>query len=83
MLRGAGGEAFASGADISEFEQQRADASQKQTCDEIAARGHAGLAALSKPLIAMIESRRWRAWSDSPGGAARVAICRAWRCRCR
>ena len=55
VMKGAGGKAFVSGADISEFEQHRADAQQKQTYDAIAARGHAGLAALSKPLIAMIE----------------------------
>ena len=55
VMRGAGGKAFVSGADISEFEQHRADASQKQAYDDIAARGHAGLAALGKPLIAMIE----------------------------
>lgn len=55
VMRGAGGAAFVSGADISEFEQHRADASQKQAYDRIAARGHAGLAGLSKPLIAMIE----------------------------
>lgn len=55
VLRGAGGEAFVSGADISEFEKHRADATQKKSYDEIAARGHAGLATLSKPLIAMIE----------------------------
>ncbi len=55
VLRGAGGNAFVSGADISEFDQHRADATQKKGYDEIAARGHAGLAALSKPIIAMIE----------------------------
>lgn len=55
VLRGAGGRAFVSGADISEFEAHRADATQKKTYDEIAARGHAGLAGLAKPLIAMIE----------------------------
>jgi enoyl-CoA hydratase len=55
VLRGAGGKAFVSGADISEFEQHRADAAQKTTYDEIAARGHAGLAALSKPVVAMIQ----------------------------
>jgi len=55
VMRGAGGKAFASGADISEFEQHRSDAVQKASYDEIAARGHAGLAALSKPLVAMIE----------------------------
>jgi len=55
VMRGAGGEAFVSGADISEFEQHRADATQKRAYDEIAARGQAGLAKLGKPLIAMIE----------------------------
>lgn len=55
VMRGAGGKAFVSGADISEFEQHRADAAQKKAYDEIAARGHAGLANLTKPLIAMIE----------------------------
>lgn len=55
VLRGAGGKAFVSGADISEFESHRADAAQKKTYDEIAARGHAGLARLAKPLVAMIE----------------------------
>lgn len=55
VMRGAGGEAFVSGADISEFEQHRADARQKQAYDQIAARGTAGLAQLSKPLMAMIE----------------------------
>lgn len=55
VMRGAGGKAFVSGADISEFEQHRADAAQKRSYDEVAARGHAGLAALSKPLVAMIE----------------------------
>lgn len=55
VMRGAGGDAFVSGADISEFEQRRADATQKQAYDQIAARGMSGLAALSKPLIAMIE----------------------------
>lgn len=55
VLRGAGGKAFVSGADISEFEAHRANATQKKTYDEVAARGHAGLARLAKPLIAMIE----------------------------
>ncbi|MBS79780.1 enoyl-CoA hydratase [Variovorax sp. Varisp41] len=55
VMKGAGGKAFVSGADISEFEQHRADAAQKKSYDEVAARGHAGLAALSKPLVAMIQ----------------------------
>jgi enoyl-CoA hydratase len=55
VMKGAGGKAFVSGADISEFEQHRADSEQKKSYDAISARGHAGLVALSKPLIAMIE----------------------------
>jgi enoyl-CoA hydratase/carnithine racemase len=55
VMRGAGGQAFVSGADISEFEAHRANASQKRSYDEVAARGHAGLANLDKPLIALIE----------------------------
>lgn len=55
VMRGAGGQAFVSGADISEFEAHRADASQQKSYDEFAARGHAGLANLGKPLIALIE----------------------------
>jgi len=55
VLRGAGGRAFVSGADISEFEAHRADAAQKQRYDEIAARGHRALAALATPVIAMIQ----------------------------
>lgn len=55
VMRGAGGRSFAAGADISEFEQFRADAEQKAAYGKVAARGQGGLARLSKPLIAMIE----------------------------
>ena len=55
VLRGAGGRSFAAGADISEFEQHRANAEQKKRYGELAAGGHRGLARLSKPLIAMIQ----------------------------
>ncbi|RZI77553.1 MAG: enoyl-CoA hydratase [Variovorax sp.] len=55
VMRGAGGRAFVSGADISEFEQHRADAQQKEAYAAIASRGHLGLATLTKPLIALIE----------------------------
>ncbi|MDM0034478.1 enoyl-CoA hydratase [Variovorax sp. J22P271] len=55
VMRGAGGKSFAAGADISEFEQHRANAEQKKSYGEIAARAHAGLSRLGKPLIAMIE----------------------------
>jgi enoyl-CoA hydratase/carnithine racemase len=55
VMHGVGGRSFAAGADISEFEHQRANAEQKQLYGEIAARGHNGLAQLSKPLVAMIQ----------------------------
>jgi enoyl-CoA hydratase len=55
VLRGAGGRSFAAGADISEFEQQRANAEQRKRYGEIAARGRAGLSGLTKPLVAMIQ----------------------------
>ncbi|CAN5366638.1 enoyl-CoA hydratase [soil metagenome] len=55
VMRGAGGKAFVSGADISEFDEHRANAQQKQRYGEIAARAHHGLARFSKPLIAMID----------------------------
>jgi enoyl-CoA hydratase/carnithine racemase len=55
VMRGAGGKSFVSGADISEFDQHRANAEQKKRYGEIAARAHAGLGTLTKPLIAMIE----------------------------
>ena len=55
VLQGAGGKAFASGADISEFDQQRANAEQRKRYSEIAERGRLGLARLHKPLIAKIQ----------------------------
>jgi enoyl-CoA hydratase len=55
VMHGVGGRSFAAGADISEFEQQRANAEQKQRYGEIAARGQNGLAQLSKPLVAMVQ----------------------------
>jgi enoyl-CoA hydratase len=55
VMRGAGGKSFAAGADISEFEQHRANAAQKDNYARIASGGQKGLANLSKPLIAMID----------------------------
>ena len=54
VMFGAGGRAFASGADISEFDAQRANAEQRRRYGEIAARGNRWLAEFDKPLIAMI-----------------------------
>ena len=55
VMHGVGGQSFAAGADISEFEKERANAAQKQRYGEISARGQDGLATLGKPLIAMIQ----------------------------
>jgi enoyl-CoA hydratase len=54
VMRGAGARAFAAGADISEFDAQRANAEQRRRYGEISARGARALAQLDKPLLAMI-----------------------------
>ena len=55
VMRGAGGQAFASGADISEFDRHRASADQQKAYSALAARGNRWLRQLDKPLIAMIQ----------------------------
>ncbi len=55
VMRGAGGKAFVSGADISEFDSKRASAQQREEYDAISGRAHRWLAAFEKPLIALIE----------------------------
>lgn len=55
VMHGAGGKSFAAGADISEFDQHRANAEQKKSYNAIASRAHLGISRLSKPLVAMIE----------------------------
>lgn len=55
VVHGAGGKAFASGADISEFEKSRANAEQQKHYGEISSRGRSALQELTKPLVAMIE----------------------------
>jgi enoyl-CoA hydratase len=54
VLRGAGDKSFVAGADISEFEQHRANAEQRYEYAKISQRGHQSLRNFSKPLIAMI-----------------------------
>lgn len=54
IMKGAGGKAFASGADISEFDQHRANAEQRRQYGEISGRGNRWLGQLDKPFIAMI-----------------------------
>ena len=55
VLKGAGGQAFVSGADISEFDRHRASAEQQKAYSALAARGNRWLRQLDKPLIAMIQ----------------------------
>jgi enoyl-CoA hydratase/carnithine racemase len=55
VMRGSGGKAFASGADISEFDQHRANAEQRRNYGAVSGRGNHWLSSLSKPLLAMID----------------------------
>ena len=55
VMTGAGGKAFVSGADISEFEKKRANAEQKEEYARISASGSRALTTVTKPLIALIE----------------------------
>jgi enoyl-CoA hydratase/carnithine racemase len=54
VMRGAGDKAFVSGADISQFEEQRADAEAAARYNAVAEDARVAMAALEKPLIAMI-----------------------------
>jgi enoyl-CoA hydratase len=54
VIRGAGGEAFAAGADISEFESQQTVESARERSDTAVAAVFATLERLSTPVIAMI-----------------------------
>lgn len=55
VMRGAGGKAFVSGADISEFDSKRATSAQKDEYGKIAGRANRWLARFDKPLLALIE----------------------------
>ena len=54
VMEGAGGKAFVSGADISEFDEHRASARQDSSYVEASQRGKEALRTFPKPLIAMI-----------------------------
>ncbi|MBM4258140.1 MAG: enoyl-CoA hydratase [Deltaproteobacteria bacterium] len=54
LIRGAGDEAFISGADISQFGSVRANADTTQTYDRATGTALASLATLEKPVVAMI-----------------------------
>jgi enoyl-CoA hydratase/carnithine racemase len=68
VLRGAGEEAFASGADISEFRTHRADAASAAAYEEITAAAFAALLGFEKPLLAMIHG-------VCIGGGLAIAAC--------
>jgi enoyl-CoA hydratase len=55
VMRGAGGKAFVSGADISEFDSNRANAAQKDEYGRIAGQATRWLARFEKPIVALIE----------------------------
>lgn len=55
VMKGAGGKAFVSGADISEFEKVRNDAAAEDEYNRRTSTAGEKLAALEKPLIAMIQ----------------------------
>jgi enoyl-CoA hydratase/carnithine racemase len=68
VMRGAGETAFVSGADISEFERQRADADSGGSYDGDNAAAFAALAQIEKPTIAMIHG-------FCIGGGLAIALC--------
>lgn len=55
VMRGAGGRAFVSGADISEFGERRTSVEARKEYDAVAGAAHRALATVELPLIAMIE----------------------------
>ncbi|MDJ0390558.1 enoyl-CoA hydratase [Roseomonas sp. E05] len=55
VMHGVGGKAFASGADISEFDRVRADAAAQEAYSRRSSAARRKLESLRKPLIAMIE----------------------------
>ncbi len=55
VMAGAGDKAFVSGADISEFAENRNSAASEEKYNAASARAHRGMAGLQKPLIAMIQ----------------------------
>lgn len=54
ILRGAGERAFAAGADISQFGEQRSDSTANAAYDDTSGAAHAALSGMGKPLLALI-----------------------------
>lgn len=55
VLRGAGGKSFVAGADISQFEKERADPQANHNYNMVSGSGRKSISDFSKPTIAMIE----------------------------
>ena len=55
IMRGAGNKAFVSGADISEFDEKRANAAQRAHYGKIAGRATDWLNKIGKPLLALVQ----------------------------
>ena len=68
VLRGAGEDAFASGADISEFSTHRRDAASAAAYEQVTAAAFEALLAVEKPLVAMIHG-------VCIGGGLAIATC--------
>jgi enoyl-CoA hydratase/carnithine racemase len=68
VVRGAGGKAFVSGADISKFEDERAEQEAVERYSETSERAYLALFESPKPTIAMIEGY-------CIGGGAGLAVC--------
>ncbi len=68
VMRGHGNEAFASGADISEFATHRKEPASAATYEGITADAFAALLACEKPLVAMIQGA-------CIGGGLAIAVC--------
>jgi enoyl-CoA hydratase len=68
VLRGAGDKAFAAGADIKEFETERANAAQAKIYGELVAKTMSGIAACRHPTVAMIKGA-------CIGGGLEIAAC--------
>jgi enoyl-CoA hydratase/carnithine racemase len=68
VMRGAGEQAFASGADISEFETHRRDPVSAAAYEELTARAFTALLAFEKPLLAMVRGA-------CIGGGLALAVC--------
>ncbi len=68
VLRGVGGRAFCAGADISQFDDQRASKEEIAQYDDTVTRGYNAIALASKPVIAHIEG-------PCVGGGLAIALC--------